>query len=92
MLCCSLVHQAFSITSFVIWQEHTVFHFDVNPGALHGALDRFAQFFVSPLCLEDSMQREVMAVDSEFAETLQSDGCRMFRLMCHTVSSLLFEF
>eukprot|EP00878_Enallax_costatus_P039143 GHUV01044684.1.p1 GENE.GHUV01044684.1~~GHUV01044684.1.p1 ORF type:complete len:210 (+),score=62.21 GHUV01044684.1:129-758(+) len=29
--------------------EFTNYHFDVAPGALHGALDRFAQFFVAPL-------------------------------------------
>ncbi|CAD7699759.1 unnamed protein product [Ostreobium quekettii] len=64
--------------------EHTVFHFDVDPDALHGTLDRFAMFFVSPLCLEDSMEREVMAVDSEFVEALQDDECRLNQLMCHT--------
>jgi nardilysin len=58
----------------------------VQPGALHGALDRFAQFFVAPLCLEGSLEREVLAVDSEFSGVLQSDGCRLTQLMCHTSS------
>ena len=40
-------------------QESTNYHFDVAPGALRGALDRFAQFFLSPLCLEGSLEREV---------------------------------
>ena len=35
--------------------------------ALQGALDRFAQFFVDPLCKADALEREVMAVDSEFS-------------------------
>lgn len=39
--------------------EFTNYHFDVQPEALRGALDRFAQFFISPLCLADSMEREV---------------------------------
>jgi hypothetical protein len=67
-------------------QEATNFYFDVQPGALRGALDRFAQFFVAPLCLEGALEREVLAVDSEFSGVLQSDGCRLTQLMCHTSS------
>lgn len=47
-------------------QEYTNYHFEVNPKALSGALDRFAQFFVAPLCKADALQREVQAVDNEF--------------------------
>lgn len=50
-----------------------------------GALDRFAQFFVAPLCLENTMDREVMAVDSEFFLDLQEDHKRMTGLMEDTV-------
>ena len=48
-------------------QEFTNYHFDVKPNALHGALDRFAQFFIDPLCKADALEREVMAVDNEFS-------------------------
>lgn len=48
-------------------QEYTNYHFDVAGEALQGALDRFAQFFVDPLCKADALEREVMAVDSEFS-------------------------
>lgn len=48
-------------------QEYTNYHFDVRPDALHGALDRFAQFFVAPLCKTDALEREVQAVDNEFS-------------------------
>ncbi|KAF5827025.1 Metalloenzyme, LuxS/M16 peptidase-like protein [Dunaliella salina] len=64
--------------------ETTNYHFDVSPKNLRGALDRFAQFFVAPLCLETSLEREVQAVDSEFAGVIQDDGCRAVQLMCHT--------
>ncbi|MEW5302568.1 MAG: hypothetical protein WDW38_002287 [Sanguina aurantia] len=64
--------------------EMTNYHFDVAPDALHGALDRFAQFFLSPLCLEGSLEREVMAVDSEFSGVMQEDGCRQSQLVSHT--------
>ena len=60
----------------------------MNGPKLHGALDRFAQFFVAPLCLEDSMDRELLAVDSEFALAKQSDAWRLRRLMCQAVHQL----
>ncbi|KAK3276499.1 hypothetical protein CYMTET_15429 [Cymbomonas tetramitiformis] len=64
--------------------EHTCFHFQVDPGSLRGALDRFAQHFVAPLILEESLDREVLAVDSEFQQALQSDHARLFQVQCHT--------
>ena len=47
---------------------------------LHGALDRFAQFFVSPLFLESTLDRELQAVDSENKKNLQSDVWRLMQL------------
>eukprot|EP00951_Prasinocladus_malaysianus_P000537 scaffold3987_cov39-Prasinocladus_malaysianus.AAC.1 len=35
--------------------EHTNYHFHVNWDHLGAALDRFAQFFISPLILEDGV-------------------------------------
>ena len=40
-------------------QEHTTFFFDVSPPYLQEALDRFAQFFTTPLMLAGSLEREV---------------------------------
>lgn len=51
-------------------QELTNYQFDCEPRALHGALDRFAQFFLAPLCKADALEREVSAVDNEFAGEL----------------------
>ncbi len=48
-------------------QEFTNYHFDCKPDALHGALQRFSQFFVAPLCKADALEREVNAVDNEFS-------------------------
>ncbi|GFR39667.1 hypothetical protein Agub_g138, partial [Astrephomene gubernaculifera] len=64
--------------------EVTNYHFEVSPPHLAGALDRFAQFFISPLCAEGSLEREVLAVDSEFAQVRQDDHCRLSQVMCHT--------
>ena len=47
---------------------------------LYGALDRFAQFFVSPLFLESTLDRELQAVDSENKKNLQSDVWRLMQL------------
>ena len=55
-------------------QEHTNYYFDCKPAALHGALDRFSQFFVAPLCKADALEREVNAVDNEFSGVLSANS------------------
>ncbi|KAH8696868.1 insulin-degrading enzyme [Phaeosphaeriaceae sp. PMI808] len=45
--------------------------------ALMEALDRFGQFFISPLFLMDAITREVMAVDSEYKKNMQDDNWRL---------------
>ena len=57
-------------------QESTTFHFDVKPDSLRPALDRFAQFFISPLIKADALGREVQAVENEFAGVLQVGAAR----------------
>jgi insulysin len=47
---------------------------------LRGALDRFAQFFISPLFLAETLDRELRAVDSENKKNLQSDNWRLAQL------------
>lgn len=47
---------------------------------LWGALDRFGQFFISPLFLEDTVDREIKAVDSENKKNLQNDTWRLHQL------------
>lgn len=49
-------------------------------GPLKGALDRFAQFFIEPLFLEDTLDRELRAVDSEHKKNLQNDQWRLHQL------------
>lgn len=53
---------------------------DQNPSALKGALDRFAQFFIEPLFLASTLDRELRAVDSENKKNLQSDQWRLHQL------------
>jgi insulysin len=47
---------------------------------LWGGLDRFGQFFISPLFLEDTVDREIKAVDSENKKNLQNDTWRLHQL------------
>jgi insulysin len=47
---------------------------------LYGALDRFAQFFIEPLFLSETLDRELRAVDSENKKNLQSDTWRLHQL------------
>ncbi|QDS69094.1 hypothetical protein FKW77_010166 [Venturia effusa] len=51
-----------------------------SSSSLYGALDRFAQFFIAPLFLEDTLDRELRAVDSENKKNLQSDTWRLHQL------------
>jgi insulysin len=53
---------------------------ETNPSPLYGALDRFAQFFIEPLFLSSTLDRELKAVDSENKKNLQSDVWRLHQL------------
>lgn len=67
--------------------EHTCYHFEVKPEFLEGALKRFSQFFISPLVKAEAMERELLAVDSEYNQIVQNDSCRLQQLQCHTSTS-----
>ena len=60
--------------------EHTNYYFQVGSNHLEGALDRFAQFFISPLFSKSCKDREINAVDSENKKNLQSDLWRLYQL------------
>lgn len=60
--------------------DQTNYYFSVSPSSLPGALERFAQFFTSPLFDPSCTERELRAVDSEHSKNLQSDMWRMFQL------------
>ena len=47
-----------------------MFYFDVRKNYFREALDIFAQFFVSPLLKQDSVDREIKAVDSGMSVNL----------------------
>ena len=67
--------------------EHTNYHFSVNTNALEGALDRFSQFFINPLFLEEYVDKERKAVHSEHLKNLQSDFRRIYQVIKTQVNS-----
>ena len=60
--------------------DKTVFYFDVNNDAFEGAIDRFAQFFICSKFDENSVEREISAVDSEFSKNKNNDTWRFYQL------------
>lgn len=56
--------------------ENTNYFFDIDNSQLEAALDRFAQFFITPLFLTDYVARERNAVNSEYQAKLKDDGRR----------------
>ncbi|MDG1293142.1 MAG: insulinase family protein, partial [Pseudomonadales bacterium] len=64
-------HNAY--TSF----EHTNYYFDIDNASLAPALDRFADFFVSPLFDANYVQREVNAVESEYRAKIKDENRRI---------------
>ncbi|XP_028391087.1 insulin-degrading enzyme-like [Dendronephthya gigantea] len=65
--------------------EHTNFYFDVKQDCLEGALEIFAEFFISPLFDENAKDREVNAVNSENDKNLKHDSWRLEQLNRSTV-------
>eukprot|EP00164_Ancoracysta_twista_P004346 GFYU01005855.1.p1 GENE.GFYU01005855.1~~GFYU01005855.1.p1 ORF type:complete len:919 (-),score=364.90 GFYU01005855.1:59-2815(-) len=61
--------------------ENTNYYFEIASPHLQPALDRFAQFFISPMFSANSTDKELHAVDSEHKKNLQSDRWRFFQLL-----------
>jgi insulysin len=61
--------------------DQTTFYFDVQPSSLRDALDRFAQFFISPLFSPSAVSREINAVDAEHRTNLQDDAWRFNQML-----------
>jgi len=63
-----------AFTSF----DHTRFFFDIDKAYLEPALDRFAQFFVTPLFTARYVTRERQVVHSEYRARRNSEGRRIY--------------
>ncbi|EGR28469.1 insulin-degrading enzyme, putative, partial [Ichthyophthirius multifiliis] len=60
--------------------NETNYYFTSSCNSIEGALDRFSQFFISPLFFESCVEREMKAVDSEHQKNLNQDNWRMHQL------------
>ncbi|OAD77934.1 ubiquinol-cytochrome c reductase core subunit 1 [Phycomyces blakesleeanus NRRL 1555(-)] len=60
--------------------ENTQYYFEIDQKYLEGALDRFSQFFVSPLFSETCAERELNIINSEHDDNKQNDHWRKFQL------------
>ncbi len=58
----------------------TNYQFQVLPDGFEGAIDRFSQFFISPLFTEEYTSREVNAVNSEHQKNIMNDYRRRYRI------------
>jgi len=65
------------------WTDNfeTVYYFSVQNNKLGHLIDVFSRFFIDPLFDEDSVNREVNAVDSEHKKNIEDDYWRMFHLI-----------
>jgi len=64
--------------------DRTVYIFSVNNDGFEGALDRFSHFFIDPLFLPSSINRELHAVDQEHAKNVEHDGWRQYMIYKET--------
>jgi insulysin len=58
--------------------EHTNYFFDIDPTQFQAGMDRFSQFFISPLLDPAYVDREKNAVNSEYQMQIKDDGWRTF--------------
>ncbi|MCY4425466.1 MAG: insulinase family protein [Halieaceae bacterium] len=66
--------------------EHTNYFFDIDQEYLAGALDRFAQFFISPRFDQDYVSREVNAVEAEYRMGIKTDERRVLDALREVVN------
>ena len=75
--------------------EDTNYYFSLNtknPDGLENALDRLSRFFIDPLFTPGAVERELLAVDSEFYNSVNDDNWRSFQLMKHTSNQKVRDF
>lgn len=60
--------------------DRTLYMFSINNNAFLEALDRFSQFFISPLFNASCLQRELHAIHQEFCKYLPSDSWRLLQV------------
>lgn len=58
--------------------DHTLYVFSINNNAFENALDRFSRFFKEPLFNPSGVDRELQAINQEFAKSFTDDDVREY--------------
>jgi insulysin len=66
--------------------ESTNYYFGVQPAALESTLDRFSQFFISPLFSQSNVYKEMNAVNSENENDRNKDNWRVQYVLRNTAN------
>jgi len=66
--------------------EHTCFYFDIHHQHFNEALDRFSQFFISPLLAEEFIIKERKNIEAEFKLKLKDDVRRLYDVHKETIN------
>ena len=66
--------------------EHTCFYFDIHHQYFTEALDRFSQFFITPLLADDFIIKERKNIEAEFKLKLKDDIRRLYDVHKETIN------
>ncbi|MBL4940981.1 MAG: insulinase family protein [Colwellia sp.] len=66
--------------------EHTCFYFDIHHQHFTEALDRFSQFFISPLLADEFITKERKNIEAEFKLKLKDDVRRLYDVHKETIN------
>ena len=66
--------------------EHTCFYFDIHHQHFNEALDRFSQFFISPLLADEFIAKERKNIEAEFKLKLKDDVRRLYDVHKETIN------
>ncbi len=66
--------------------EHTCFFFDIHHNHFEEALERFSQFFISPLLSDEFITKERQNIDAEFKLKLKDDIRRLYDVHKETIN------
>ena len=60
--------------------DRTVYMFSINHQSFEEALNRFSHFFIDPIFHPSGIERELFAVDQEFAKNIENDNWREYQI------------
>lgn len=66
--------------------EHTCFYFDIHHQHFNEALERFSQFFISPLLADKFIAKERKNIEAEFKLKLKDDVRRLYDVHKETIN------